>query len=583
MNGADNYMRKIVCTVQAKKALVITIAVITTFFLNGCTVPYYENSIRNSQNETVHIPVKQNDSIGQNYINDDFTEQNSDKTGDDEDKQNGSTIHDDTEEKTNQVNISNVYKDSNSLNNQNQNSQNNGINKGSQNNISMNDNKNEFKTYMYLKSTGEVVRINTPVIEFHDINYVNNIPRQSFKHYTIARNEITIDNSYFKMVIPKNTVYRKDIENHILTYMKLVEQASGFTFYPENKNFPKVEIVIGTSSNMDIIEINANNLIIDEPSSPYILARQMSFTLYLRNSGPKNIRSFYESFAILNGYRVLKLNNMNTVKIPNEYVYFSEIAHALKDLENYYFNAGNFSADVGYRFAVYLEEIYGETVLTDIIKKWAELYGDALDSQSKEKFAEIIKIVTSEDVFQNFKKWYIKNSEKFEFIPLTDPAGAGEGVSEVLVMPLFSNFNISYSNPEISNFTKNEKNFIESYIKNDKNFIESYINKYGNFIASYSDYKYIKDYKFVFDFTEGFALIQHYNFDVKGIFGYFYSEGNNTLRFYDSSGKIIFSEDVNNELVYLEINGAVKIEVLGDKGLISLQPDFNAMAMRKES
>jgi hypothetical protein len=59
---------------------------------------------------------------------------------------------------------------------------------------------------------------------------------------------------------------------------------------------------------------------------------------------------------------------------------------------------------------------------------------------------------------------------------------------------------------------------------------------------------------------------------VKGIFGYFYSEGMDTLDFYDSSGKMIFSEDVNNEIVRFDIWGAVKLEVSGDKGLVYLHP-----------
>lgn len=43
-------------------------------------------------------------------------------------------------------------------------------------------------------------------------------------------------------------------------------------------------------------------------------------------------------------------------------------------------------------------------------------------------------------------------------------------------------------------------------------------------------------------------------------------------KFYDSSGKMIFSEDVNNEMVRLEVWGAVKLEISGDKGLVYLHP-----------
>ncbi len=361
-----------------------------------------------------------------------------------------------------------------------------------------------------------------------------------FKNYAVSASEITVSNSRFNMKIPPNTVYPKNIEAFILNCMDMAERASGFSFYPAGKNYPKINIVIESGTyaygNAYEIHVGAMDLIVDERSTPYVYTHELSHVLDYRNAGTFFHAPFAEAFAILNAYRGFEITGETKYQINTlNYAHFDKDNELLADPENYYINVKDWDAYLaGFRFGVYLEKTYGSNIFPEIMKRYAEQHKDT--NRSVPELISAIKDKTSENVFSDFSVWYEKNKGIFNSTPEKDPSDAVQGISEVLIMPIINDH------------------------------YQGYVN-----------YKYLKGDSLALDFNDGFALAEYHGYMIQGITATFYSEGENIIYFLDSEDKLIDSKKMNNEFANYSVPNASKLRIEGDPGLMSIRPILEKM------
>lgn len=370
------------------------------------------------------------------------------------------------------------------------------------------------------------------------------IPRLAPRDFAVADRDISISNSRFSMNIPKGTLYPKRIESYILKWMDLVEKASGFSFYPEGKKYPKVTVSVidstGAMGGSEGIWVSKIDLLTDEYSQAYVYLHELSHTLDYRNTGT-NLQPFTESFAIMNAYKALELYGRSDLArlYACEDFWTSEIKVSdLKNFEEYYANVEGWDGYIaGFAFSFYLKQKYGDNILTDIMKKWHSKYGENSREQPKSEFIRVIKECTSESVFTDFRAWYQKNRSAYlKWNEVDNDLYLARGINEATCLPLIT--------PYYQGFPK---------------------------------YKFDNVDTLLLDFYEGIFISQFHGYSAKGIFGNCYTSTDAMVSFYDADWNFICAGTFRAGLHNIEAWGAVRMLVKGNGGYFNFEPVFSRM------
>lgn len=370
------------------------------------------------------------------------------------------------------------------------------------------------------------------------------IPKLASKEFTVAKKDVKIYNERFNISIPKGFIYPNKIQAYVLKWMKLVEEASGLSFYPAGKKLPKISVtaVKGTGAYgfNDGIVVSQMDLLTDDSAAAYAYLHELSHVLDFRNSCT-NLQPFTEGFAINNCYGALKLlgrSDIAQVMAVMNYWNNSSIDSHLDDFEVYYSTVDGWDGYIaGYIFSFYLKDKYGDNILTEIMKKWRSKFDINAQKKPKSEFIKVIKECTSKNVFLNFKDWYKKNEASFKKADMLDnDLYLASGIAEIMCLPIISDY-------------------------------------YQEFPRS----KFDKVDILLLDFYEAFFISQFYSYSAMGIFGNCYSSTEATISFYDPEWKFICSRKLDVGFNNIEVWGAARMLVKGDGGYFNFDPSFEKM------
>lgn len=371
------------------------------------------------------------------------------------------------------------------------------------------------------------------------------IPKLTSREFAIADKDISISNERFSMTIPKGALYPGKIESYILKWMELIEEASGLSLYPDGWKNRKITINIskggaayGSSDGITVAEMD---LLTDETAAAYVYMHELSHTLDFRNSGT-NLQPFTESFAILNSCKAFELSGRDDLAqelVNRNYWPFPIEDSNLDNFEEYYTNVDGWDAYItGFKFSFYLQQEFGENILTDIMKKWRSKYGENSSEKPKSEFINIIKECTSENVFSDFRNWYQKNNSLYQkWNNVGNDLFLANGITETMCLPVI--------NETYQGFTT--------------------IYKFGNVDS------------LLLDFYEAFFVSQFHGFSAKGIFGECYTSTDAIISYYDADWNFICARKLEAGSGRIEVWGAARMLVKGNGGYFNFKPEFKQM------
>jgi len=271
-----------------------------------------------------------------------------------------------------------------------------------------------------------------------------------FKNYIVSPEPVTITNDAFIMEIPANTPYHIEIEQKIMECINWVQAASGFSFHIEGTRFNNVRIDFseyGAYGGEFGIVVNAMDYIFDVPAVEGVYLHELSHTLQSRLVNI-NHHPFQEAFAILNSAKVARDNGLDFLYwhlMKNNYSYIgsSDEAGILSDFEHWYrTNEGTWDTYLyGFRFAVFLEEKYGDDILPELITNYSLKMG--VHTSTKSEFVDFLVEQTDKSVFTDFVEWYQNNLELFDSTPF--PLVKDK---EVIIMPIIHDTFQSFTGSE---------------------------------------------------------------------------------------------------------------------------------------
>jgi hypothetical protein len=402
-------------------------------------------------------------------------------------------------------------------------------------------------------SGGKMNTVNVTVIDLSDEGATGNddaykdkyIPKLASKEFTVAEKDVDISNEMVRIIIPQGFIYPNRIQEYVLKWMKLVEKASGFNFYPEGGNHSKVSVTVGKGTGatgfIDGIEVAQMDLLTDDSATAYVFLHELSHTLDDRNSDT-NMTTFKEGFAILNACGAMKLlgrSDLAQVTAYNNFWAYPAIDSQLDNFEEYYTTVDGWDAyNAGYKFAFYLQQKYGDRIFTGIMKKWRSISGANPDEKQESNFIKVIKECTSENVFSDFKDWYLENKALYnKENTLDNDLYSAAGITEAMCLPVIN----------------------EDY-------------------QGFPRYKYGKVDYLLLDFYEALFLSQYYGYSARGIFGKCYTSTEATVSFYDPEWKFICSKKLDAGLIKnIEVWGAARMLVKGSGGYFNFDPSFEKM------
>jgi len=352
------------------------------------------------------------------------------------------------------------------------------------------------------------------------------IPKLELGRYSVSSDPVVIFTEHAIVRIEPNLIYPKNLGDFIEEIIKIMEQETGLSFSTDNKLIISVQFSSNPYSTERGITIQPIDVI---PSNIETILHELSHTLQLQTCNIKT-QMFQEGFAIMNSYRI-----SSKFRIPNlfdpffNYSFYDNEELMLSDPVTYFQEVRGWDAYLcGFRFAYFLEEKYGKTIYPEIFKAIKELYPYGCNNS---ELMDVIKSQTSDEVFDEFKEWYKGRREIF------DKSHPTVNLNQTAYLEVFPLYNENFKGYSLPRFT-------------------------------YKD-------NITLDFTDGFAYLQYMGHNIKGLFGTAQSEGEHTINFYDVSGELICTQQVNNSLVRLDTYGAVKIEITGDGSLINIVPDFD--------
>lgn len=376
----------------------------------------------------------------------------------------------------------------------------------------------------------------SPTKGAEEVNMANNsedlsgyITKLPFGNYSVSTKPVTIVTDRALVQIEENIVYPENLGDIIEETIGLIEQETGLSYLPDNKLLIFVQSSSFASGSREGIRIEQMDMFPDQIETIF---HELSHKLHLQTC-TTNSQMFMEGFAIVNAMRISEKSQFLNLFDPFfNYSRFKNEELMLSDPESYLQEVNGWDAYMaGFRFVYFLEEKYGSRICPQIFKSIRELY---LDGCNSSELMDVIKRETSENVFSDFQQWYKSKGEIFK---RSHPTVNLEGTKYLEVYPVY---NDNYKGFPLPRFT-------------------------------YQD-------NITLDFSVGFGYLQYHGHHINGIFGTVESEGEHMLSFFDASGELICTKQVNNSMVRLDTPGAVKIEITGDGSLIYVVPEFDLIA-----
>lgn len=361
----------------------------------------------------------------------------------------------------------------------------------------------------------------------------NYVPELDSGKYTVSTEEVVIYTDRAIVYLEPNVFYPKNLADFVNETVEIIEQETGLSFLNDNRIGNMLYVHVQHANIPYSTEHGAFVQPMDVlPNCIETIFHELSHTIQLQACSDIKMRTLSEGFAIVNAFRVSGKSSLPNLFDPFfNYSFFENEELMMSDPERFIMEAEGWDTYLaGFRFVYYLEEKYGKTICPRIFTRIGEMYPDGC---SNSELIEIVKSMTSEDVFHDFKEWYGSEREKFA---RSYPVVSLDKTGYLEVFPVYNENTKVYFMPEFT---------------------------YQGSIT--------------LDFTGGFEYLQFLGHNVKGIFGTVQSEGEHTLSFYDAYGELVCTKQVSNSQIRLDTPKAVKIEITGDGSLIHIVPDFDLM------
>ena len=357
------------------------------------------------------------------------------------------------------------------------------------------------------------------------------IPVFDLGKFTVSDEAEVIERERFIIYIEEDVVYLKELPDFIEMAMNLMEEETGLSFYTEGYAPEKLKINVVKNSNpfatKSEITVEQMDMHIYDRGYAFVFFHELSHVLQMRN-GETDSMVFMEGYAKFNETKytdmILKPNIVRSFRLHS---YFNRDDSVFRDPEQCFRSFKGHEAYLyGVRIFTYIDEKYGYGKISEIIKIMGERYKE--EGASTDQLVQIIKSVTSEEFFSEFRSWYRENKDIFDG-------------SDVLDLTEYKTFN-----------------YIPLYDMSQKT--------YAPHVIEYSDYC-------ILDFTDGFRYLQHFDYEIKGIYGIAESTGKHALEFYNYRDELIKIINLDNEMLDICTDGAVKIKITGDGSEIYIGPD----------
>ena len=357
-----------------------------------------------------------------------------------------------------------------------------------------------------------------------------------FKNYLMSTVPLTITNDVFTMDIPASVPFHRDIEQRVLDWLDWIQEASGLALYPPGTSFGKMQIKFSEHGAMGGdygIEVNAMDYMLDAPGTEFIYLHECSHTLQFRMVYIDH-QPFQEAFAILNSAKAARDNGLDFLYwhlMHSNYSYTDpdDEKTILDDFELWYrTDNGTWNTYLfGFRFGLYLETRYGENILSDLIRSYAERVGRKNTTQNE--FVDFLVEQTDGEIFTDFVSWYRENRALFDMTP-SPPVRD----SEVVFMPIINDFFQDFSGGS----------------------------------------SYELDQKITFDFFDSHVYAQFSGYSILGISGSFSFEKAATIESYDLLGSLLETKSVNSGYCDLAFPDAASLVISGYTGEFTFRPEF---------
>lgn len=346
--------------------------------------------------------------------------------------------------------------------------------------------------------------------------------------YMLADEENIIENDRFIITIGEGVVYPKEFEAFMNEVFNVMEKETGLSFFPIGFENKKVSITVSLDSDaayggQNGINIAQMDMYIYSGRSTFVYVHELHHVLQMRHCSITT-SVFMEGHATYGTYILdNKLSIPNTFDTLENYYRFDNEPLMTANPEEYYLNVKGWDAYLyGFRMAFYLETIYGSNIHTNLIKKIQNDYG--LNVISNVELVNVMKQMTSINLFDDFIKWYKQNKS------------------------LFSKDNWNSDFTSIKTYHQ-----LPSFNVNDN---------------IYNAINIVCNEEITIDFREGFGYLQQLGNTINGIYGIFHSEGVHTIEFYNNENELLLTQSINGNCNDFQVPGAVVIKVKGDSSSI---------------
>lgn len=363
------------------------------------------------------------------------------------------------------------------------------------------------------------------------------IPVYELQRYVYADKDVIFTDDKFEIRIGKGIYYPPDLDDFVREIIDALEEQTGLSFSKNVYYSGKVEITASVDNphaygGIHGINVAQQDLFIDKGDSQYVFVHELTHTLQMRHC-------VFPMQALAEGYTTSNMeimpkyiSSLNSFNGFQNYAGYSNESDMYEDTEEYYKSVRGWDAYLfGFRFSMYLIETYGETIHPDLIRELQKKYGD---SQIQPAIAvKELKNLTSDSVFTDFITWYDANPDLFRNQVRTLEL---QNYDEYSVIPLYNETHQWY---------------------------------HINHLAY--------DTAITLDFREGYAYLQHMGYEINGIYGTVYADGNHTLKFYDGDYQLLDTINIDRETHTVSVDEGVYIEITGDGSHIRFQLNYDDM------